>query len=160
MGIVYSHDSSSTISSFAYHHRNAIWNCPFCDYKVESVKEWILPGRVKEVIFGDYFHIKKDEFIAVSECPKCFELSWEHFPLRDFEETAWNKPNTDIDITKVRWEIERRTEATRKEFSACICKHCRKLDTLKLDRYTAFRTCKKGMGPVEQECKDFEEETK
>jgi hypothetical protein len=88
---------------------------------------------------------------VISECPKCFELSWIHERMNGFQwNDAW--PADWKEAVKKR-EASVKLEALRK-WGAGICHNCRNLEEGSVE-YHAWRTCIKGSGPAEQTCDKY-----
>lgn len=88
---------------------------------------------------------------VVSECPKCFELSWIHARMSGFEwNDAW--PADWKEAVKKR-EASVKLEALR-QWGAGICHSCRNLTKGEVE-YCAWRHCVKGIGEPQKSCDKY-----
>ena len=131
-------------------HRAGIFECPHCDHEPKSHRGWVDQALRLCLAIVDGKH---GSAAVVSECPKCFKLSWVHQDLERMREysgypVAWERAAEE--------ERARRHVEALRHWAAGICARCRHLtdgEVTTSDR----RTCKIGFGSAVTECNYFEE---
>jgi hypothetical protein len=128
-------------------HRADFKHCPNCDHAMENEK-WDEAGVTLILEPGCY---KAGCVTVISECPKCFELSWIHERMNGF---GWNDawPADWKEAVKKR-EASVKLEALR-QWGAGICHNCRHLTEGNVE-YHAWRHCIKGSGAAEKTCDKY-----
>jgi len=93
--------------------RVGVWVCPHCDYHSKSGEslEWDDPSRVVAIYLGyplsEGRMSKIDSFVIESECPQCFEKSWNHGRFENWGgKNGWG-----MDLAKWPKEIIREIDA-------------------------------------------------
>ena len=90
--------------------RSGVFNCPFCNY--EDFETFFL-GTARYIILAP-IQKKRFHFVIMSECPKCFEHSWGHWPsdiLIDHAKDEWPKHIFNTLCTSFLDEIKENSEA-------------------------------------------------
>lgn len=134
-------------------HRETLHSCPYCDHIPPKPYEWWDKNAETLVLYPA--HVKVGHVALITECPKCFEKSWAHEAMHNFQ------PYKDY-IWPVEWirkvgEIyaKIRLDALR-AWAFGLCGRCHLLDNGSVDEH-AWRNCVKGSGPPQTECDRFEE---
>lgn len=125
-------------------HRADFEHCPNCGHSMNN-KSWQRAAVTLVLNPGCY---KAGSVAVMSECPKCFGLSWVHHAMTGF---AWD------DDWPASWRaaVDAREKAVKLEalrrWGAGICHNCRHLVSGTVDHH-AWRECVRGFGPVETAC--------
>jgi hypothetical protein len=104
--------------------RGGVTDCPHCNHRMEGW-HWEKYEYVREIITG--LHIpywKPGAVFVVSECPKCFKLSWNHLDLTmlcSYERLCgWPKE----EFRKLRKEYDRRMNNGWARYRRSQCSKC------------------------------------
>lgn len=128
-------------------HRADFKHCPSCDQAMEN-EAW---DKAAVTLVIEPACYKAGCVSIISECPKCFELSWIHSRMAGFEwDDAW--PDEWKAAVRKR-EAAVKLEALR-QWGAGICHNCKHLTEGNVE-YHAWRHCIKGSGPAEKACDKY-----
>lgn len=128
-------------------HRADFKHCPSCDHAMEHT-QW---DKAAVTLILDPSYYKAGSVTVVSECPKCFELSWVHESMSSFQ---WNEAwPEDWKQAVEKREAAVKLEAVR-EWGASLCHNCHHLTDAKIDHH-AWRNCILGSGPARKECAKY-----
>lgn len=119
--------------------RGGVTHCPHCDHHME-MHEWMSKANAREVITGQGIpYSKPGALFIISECPKCFELSWTHIDLNgsNFNRRTWDKKDT----TLFEAEYDARMQVAEKEFDESPCKKCAKFKEVNYTYMYPLVTC-------------------
>lgn len=135
-------------------HRRDFETCPSCGYHMCG-EDW--EGVVVALILEprDYHA----GCVAISsECPKCFEKSWIHYPMSIFPyKEIWPEGWIEA-VEKKEKEI---LDQAKKDWDESLCKKCKLLNKRSDVLYQAWKSCKIGLGgPAVKECEHFKSKRK
>lgn len=131
-------------------HRPDLETCPHCLKCLNGLREWYRYG----VILVLQPRIQKSDSVALlSECPKCFGLSWTHVRIDSIKWLFDDVPSDWVHAAE-KLEASKKLKALR-DWGAGLCHRCSKLDSGTVE-YKAWRHCDIGIGPPETKCKSFE----
>jgi len=128
-------------------HRANFHNCPSCDHRMET-QEW---DDAAVTLVLEPWCYKAGCVSIVSECPKCFELSWLHKRMWGFQhDDTW--PDT-WKLAVMKQEAAVKLQALR-EWGAGICHGCQHLKSGTVEHH-AWRDCIKGTGRPVVDCDKY-----
>ncbi len=133
----------------AQNHRGDLETCPHCSHVPPEDRSWY--GRGLILVLQP--RVQRANSVALlSDCPKCFELSWVHVQIDSVKYAVANCP-ADWVLAVENLERTKKLQALR-DWGAGICHRCARLDSGTVD-YKAWRNCDIGMGPPETKCNKF-----
>jgi len=139
--------------------RGSVTDCPHCGHRMEGW-HWEKYEHLREIITGLRVQFWKPAAVfAVSECPKCFKLSWNHLDLTglfSYEQLCgWPKE----DIRKLRQIRNQRLANGRRQYRASICSKCKHGQEVTYDYLYPRVDCPAGSIHCrgEKECNKFKE---
>jgi hypothetical protein len=128
-------------------HREDFETCPNCDYKMPS-KKW---DKIAHTLVLNPAFQKSHSVSILSDCPKCFEMSWVHWPLDAF---YYNGPFPELWVDAIEAEQVKRIEAAKQLVKKSLCKRCKKRKG-DFAKYNGWRHCVCGSGEPKTECNEF-----
>ena len=130
-------------------HRPDFKTCPHCDQMFE-MEEW---DRAAVTLILEPLCYRASSVAVMSECPKCFKPSWVHHRMGGFS-WGFDWPKGWSDAVKKRENALNVT--VYRNWASGLCGRCIHLESGSSEGH-AWRTCKRGTGPVEKTCAQFEE---
>lgn len=127
-------------------HRGDFETCPHCDH-VMSHEKWI---RMAKTLCLRPRSIKYGYASILTECPKCFEVSWIHSRLDSI--SHYHVPKTWIAAAEKEAAAQKLTAL--RHWGKSLCWKCRLLKSGTIE-YSTQRICEKGLGPSEILCSLF-----
>ena len=131
-------------------HRGDFETCPHCGH-VMPARRW---ERAAHMLCLQPRLYKKGCASILSECPKCFEMSWVHIALDDIDEFRSRPGFPKAWIRAAKKESAAQKLAALREWGASLCWQCSQLESGTVTHH-AYRTCQAGMGPARIECSTF-----
>ena len=139
----------STWECTVHDHLGDFETCPHCDFK-QDFSKWE-KGASKLVI--NEIGGKHGSVVIVMVCPKCFEHLWVHVRIPFSKYDIAEYPEDWIEAT-IKEDSKRRLRALR-QWKEGLCGNCKYLEGANIGT-SAYRYCKIGSGPVEEECEKYE----
>ncbi len=126
-------------------HRSDFETCPHCAHEM-SWEQW---GKRDSILILEPRYAKAGYAAVMSECQKCFELSWVHRRFRDIESpSSWakaaEKESASLHLAAIR------------KFGKSLCWRCKQLESATIEHH-AWVHCQEGCrsGPTKTSCVIF-----
>lgn len=137
-------------------HRERFSKCPHCDHDEDYVK-WLNDAHT---LILEPSCSKRGSVAVVTDCPKCFEPSWLHRQFEDFHEVYVGVPEVPQFPPAWRNRVSKHAAAVHlsviREWKNGLCGGCKKLESGEM-KYSAWRTCGIGSGPIQTACDKYQE---
>lgn len=139
----------STGNDRQINHRADFKHCPNCDHPMEN-ESW---DKAATTLVLEPACYKAGCVTVIAECPKCFEPSWIHERMSNFDE--WSDAWPDDWKAAVKKREAAVKLAALREWGKGLCHNCKHLESGEI-KYHAWRHCIRGSGPEETECPQYE----